>query len=252
MALWHDTRTSCTLHELQQIVGRLAYTSRLVQHSRATLYPLLDGLRGRRHRPRARVQLSARAATSLRWWLDVSREFAHTPAPLLDPVPNYGQLSSDASTSTGWGWYNAAAGRFGMGTWSPRLTHLSITPLEMLASLLCLESNAHLLTGRTVWLRLDNIACVHTYTHQRPAHPLMRAALAYAHKLMIKYRFALVCTHVSTTDNHVSDDLSRAVLPPACAHATQIAAPQPYPWRCDRHLEQCCAPHVPTGLSTAT
>ena len=198
---WQD-RTSCTVNELQSLLGSLLYISKCVSMSRVFLNRMLEVLR--KNHGKRKIQLDQEFHKDIQWFVKFMPQFNGTT--FFDPRPISATLELDACL-TGLG------GRFGAEIYALPLPvayqHLDIAYLEMINILVAIRLWGHNWANKKVLIKCDNQAVVSILksgrTRDSTLATITRNILLEASWIHI----TITVIHVLGKNNTVADTLSR-------------------------------------------
>ena len=212
LSQWGDRR-ACSRRELESLVGLLNHACKVVRSGRSFLRRMIDLLHCAHHPPRRDVPIRLNTAfrSDLAWWqLFVSRwngiSFLPTPSHL--PVV---EMATDASGSWGCGaWHQTAWFQI---RWDSRSCDLPIMVKELIPIVLACATWGHRWSDHQVRCHCDNqavVACLRSRTSKQKGvmHLLRSLVFVEAH-----FHFHLHPLYITTSANHLADDLSRDHLP---------------------------------------
>lgn len=207
-------RDTATRHELQQLIGTLAFASKVVRSARPFVHRLTTALRHTSERRPFRIRNGLKADLRVwrafidQWngvglWYDVDWSDADTL-----------QLQTDASIH-GFGavhgteWFH--------GEWTAdelqrahRHKRESMPFLEMLALVKAAATWGHKWIGRKIVFHCDCMPVVQCISAGRTRNDELMRLLRTLHLIAHTHGFEFRCTHVSSVDNSAADILSRA------------------------------------------
>ena len=212
-------KSTITKRNLQSLLGKLFWVSRVVRLSRVFMGRLLQQLRDMVNTgDNTKVKLSEEARRDLKWWdrfLDhfngVQMIFDEDPFPLelgqlLDrPFDVY---AGDATPMGGGGFY-------GKRYWSrmlPRDLQDPALPIHVKEFIVLIVSSrlwGQEWTGRAVTLFCDNDAVVDTVNHKKPKDPALLSLLREFFFIAVTHNFIPVVRKIGTKENHLADHISR-------------------------------------------
>ena len=230
-------KTTITRRNLESLLGKLFWISKVVRLARVFMGRLLQQLRNMKGvGDNVKVKLSDDSKKDLRWWAKYLEHFNGIQMIIEeDPFPlELSQLldkpfelfAGDATPSGGGGWS-------GDQYWSRMLpTHLQDPCLPIhVKEFWCLIVSARLWgsvwTGRAITLFCDNCAVVDTINHKKPKDPALLSLLREFLYIAVSYKFFPVVRKISTTDNYLADHISRRHDHPAAAKLFQEAGLPP-------------------------
>ena len=201
-----------TRKELQSIVGKLAYSSFVLNAGRPFYQRLLAILRGRSNSKH--ISLDKGCIDDMCWWVSVLT--SHTGSILLSPHEKVVKVFTDASTTTGYGVY--FKGRWFRGEWPEKVKNLlqdftvDINALELVTLNFCLETFGQAFAGSTVHFRCDNLACVSNIHSMSSSKPIRAALLRRLYAIAAHWGITIRSSHIGTKLNVYADTLSRGQL----------------------------------------
>lgn len=226
---WGD-RKVCHRRELESLVGILNHACKVVRAGRSFLRRMLDLLKGGQHHrlhPHP-IRLNRSFRSDLMWWrLFVARWNGVSFLPPPADLPRL-QMASDASGSWGCGaWHGTHWFQL---PWDHRSAVLPIMAKELLAALLACAVWGSSWSHHCVTVLCDNqavVACLRSRScHDHHIMHMLRT-LAF---IEASFAFTIIPQYISTSDNHLADDLSRNCLFSFLSkvpHADQVATPLP-------------------------
>ena len=199
----------CRRKELESLLGLLNHACRVVRAGRTFLRRMWDLLRSVQREPNSPIpiRLNAGFRADLAWWNTFVHDwngvsFLAPPAMLPQVV-----MTSDASGSWGCGaWHGNAWFQL---QWDQRSQSLSIAEKELLPILLVCLAWGQNWAGHRVVCRCDNqvvVACIRSRTSRNKGLMHMLRSLMFIEATL---GFTITATYISTTANHLADDLSR-------------------------------------------
>ena len=212
-------KSTITRRNLQSLLGKLFWVSKVVRLARIFMGRLLQQLRDMSTvGENTKVKLSLDSRRDLRWWSKYLEHFngiqmiiEEDPFPLelsqmLDrPHEVY---AGDATPVGGGGWH-------GKEYWSqllPRYLQDPATPIHI-KEFWVLVVSARLWgqdwTGRAVTLFCDNEAVVQSINHKKPKDQELLSLLREFFFIAVSFKFIPVVRRISTKDNFLADFISR-------------------------------------------
>ena len=212
-------KTTITKKNLQSLLGKLFWVSRVVRLARVFMGRLLQLLRDMAPTgDNTKVKLPVEAGKDLKWWdrfLDhfngIQMITEEDPFPLelsqlLDkPFDVY---AGDATPMGGGGFY-------GRQYWSrllPRNLQDPSIPIHVKEFLILIVSSklwGEDWTGRAVTLFCDNMAVVDTINNKKPKDPVLLSLLREFLFIAVSYKFIPVVRKIGTKENYLADHISR-------------------------------------------
>ncbi len=203
--------------ELQSLLGKLYFLTRVIRQGRAFLGRALGLLKGKQHRSVFRITAAMKA--DMAWWLTFLPKWAGTALAIDDEwvAASTLHLYTDASELGAGGYF---AGQWFSHAWTAdelsaakRSKRASLPYLELLAVGHAIATWGYLLHGQQVLLHSDNTAAVagwnSLYSRDDKMLALIRAIVA----LTIEHQFVLRLRYVKSADNIFADPLSRLNIP---------------------------------------
>ena len=212
-------KTTAVRKDLQSILGKLFWISKVVRHSRAFMGRLLQQLRNMNDLPDTkRVILSDDCKKDILWWRTYLREFNGVNAMVNDDdiFQSLDELMFSpflvcAGDATLWG----AGAWFGDQYWSqefPNFLKPSEIPVHIKEFWTVIASCwkwGDDWTGQQVYLFCDNDSVVETIVHQKPSNPDMLSLLReYLYVVCLK-KFFPIPRKIDTKLNFLADHISR-------------------------------------------
>jgi hypothetical protein len=212
-------KSTITRKNLQSLLGKLFWVSRVVRLARIFMGRLLQQLRDMSNAgENMKVKLSDDSRKDLRWWNKFLEHFNGIQMIIEeDPFPlelhqmldrPHDVYAGDATPMGGGGWYDKQY-------WSqllPRDLQDPAIPIHVKEFLILIVS-ARLWgedwTGRAVTLFCDNEAVVQTINHKKPKDPKLLSLLREFFYIAVSFKFIPVVRKISTKDNFLADHISR-------------------------------------------
>ena len=207
---WGDKKT-CSRRELESLIGLLNHACKVIRSGRSFLRRMIDLLHGTNRSSRCTpIRLNTGFRADLAWW----REFvsAWNGTSYLSP-PQYLptlEMTSDASGSWGCGaWHGSAWFQI---QWDIRSQDLDIACKEMIPIVMACATWGSRWRGHQVICHCDNqvvVACLRSRSsrHSGIMHLIRTLVFLEAH-----FGCHLRPEYISTSHNHLADDLSRDKL----------------------------------------
>ena len=212
-------KSTITKRNLQSLLGKLFWVSRVVRLARVFMGRLLQMLRDMATTgDNVKVKLSDEARKDLKWWDSFLDHFNGVQmiieedlfplelSQLLDrPFDVY---AGDATPMGGGGFY-------GKQYWSrmlPRELQDPSIPIHLKEFWTLIVSSklwGKDWTGRAVTLFCDNIAVVDTINHKKPKDPALLSLLREFLYISVTYKFIPVVRTIGTKENYLADHISR-------------------------------------------
>ena len=228
------SKKSCTLHELQSLIGTLQFACRVVVPGRAFLQRMINLTRGVT-KPHHHIKLNSSFRKDVAMWLVFLEQWNGTNI-FLDIAPTNSpelEFSTDASGSLGYGaffnnfWFQ--------GKWSRHFhTHKeqqSIAWKELFPVYLACSVWGHFWSSKRIVLWCDNVSVTQILNSKSSK---INKIMDLVRKITVQtliHNFTLSAKHVPGLDNSVADALSRfqmhrfhQLAPNAYQHPTIIPA----------------------------
>ena len=212
-------KTTAVRRDLQSLLGKLFWISRVVKHSRAFMGRLLQQLRDMKGTPESRrIKLSDECKKDILWWYTYVRSFNGVSAMYNDHdnLQTYEQLLSSP--------YKVCAGDatlWGGGAWYAKQYWSREFPLFLKSS----EIAVHLKefwtvivscwiwgdnwTGDIVFIFCDNDSVVETIVNQKPRDPDMCTLLREFLYVVCLKKFSPILRKIASKTNSLADHISR-------------------------------------------
>ena len=200
-------KTVATKQEIQSILGKLMWVSRVVRYSRCFVGRIIAILKGLRSQ-KQKVTLSVEIKKDFLWWSVFLPVF--NGIELLVPTTVFCSIIGDA-TLQGGGCWNERQKEYFSRMFPVHLQdhHIPIHLKEFFVAIVAAKLWGHLLEGKRVAFYCDNEAVVKTMIYQKPKDPELQKCLREMLFIVCKYRFQPVFLRVTTEDNDIADYISR-------------------------------------------
>ena len=200
-------KTVATKQELQSILGKLLWVSKVVRCSRCFVARIIAVLKGLRTQ-RQKVTLSAEIQKDFLWWSEFLPVF--NGVELLVPNTVFCSVLGDA-TLLGGGCWNEREKEFFSRKFPLHLQHhqIYIHLKEFYIAIIAAKVWGYLWEGKRIALYCDNEAVVKTMIYQKPQDPELQKCLREMLFYSCMYKFQPVFLRVSTDDNDLADFISR-------------------------------------------
>ena len=204
--LW-SRKTVATKQELQSILGKLIWVSKVVRFSRCFVSRIISLLKTLKHQNQ-KTTLTDSVKKDFSWWAKFLTVF--NGVELLVPSSVSLSILGDAYPM-GSGSWNQQANEYYSRKFPHDLcdTRYPIHLKEFWAVIIAARLWGHLWTGHRVAIYCDNEAVVKTITHQKPTDPELQNCLREFLYHVCVFKFQPVLLRISTTDNSVADFISR-------------------------------------------
>jgi hypothetical protein len=203
----------CSLTQLQSLLGKLYFLTRVVSYGRAFLSRGVALLRG--SKKRRLVRLGSEFRKDLHWWSNFLPRW--NGCSLLSALKWSSLANSVIQTDAS----QAGAGAFFEGRWFSfpwqaehkraafRGKTLSMPYLELLAIVIALHTWAEQLKGRCVILQSDCLPVVQAVRKMYSSDPHLASLIRSLAMVQCFSNFYIFITHITTNNNIYADPLSR-------------------------------------------
>jgi hypothetical protein len=201
-------KPKCTKRELQSLIGKMNWCSRVLKGGR-TFARRLTNLLCRVPRPNHHSRIPADARADIKWWthaLDHFHGTAQFPADI--PVPSF-IFATDACETSGGGHHGQD---WFFSSWAqdyPQYVNAHINFLELLSVKIAVERWGPLWKGLHIMVRSDNSATVAAVNNTTSKSPELLSLIRELYWLSVKFDFKLSASHIPGVDNVLSDAISR-------------------------------------------
>ena len=216
--IW-SRKTTATRRDLQSILGKLFWISKVVRHSRPFMGRLLQQLRDMKDLPDSkRLLLSADCKKDILWWKTYLRDFNGVTAMVNDDdiLQSLDELMSSpfnvcAGDATLWG----GGAWFENQYWSQefpdflKITEIPVHIKEFWTLIVSCWVWGDQWTGQQVYLFCDNDSVIDTIVHQKPSNPDMLSLLREYLYVVCKKKFLPIPRKIDTKSNFLADHISR-------------------------------------------
>ena len=206
-------RTVASKEDLQSILGKLMWVSKVVRYSRCFVSRIIAAIRSLRSQ-KQKITLSTEIKKDLLWWTHFLDIF--NGVELLVPNTVYCNILGDATLAGGGSW-NESEKEYVSRKFPFHLQGASvyIHIKEFWMVIIAAKIWGSHWTGRRIGLYCDNEAVCKTIIYQKPQDPELQRCLREFFFLVCKYRFQPVILRVSTKDNDIADFISRVYDEPS-------------------------------------
>ena len=212
-------RTTITKKELQSLLGKLFWISKVVKHSRVFLGRLLDQLRTMSGKPdNKKVKLLDETKKDIIWWDRFVEHYNGVEVIAIeDPIKlSFQQLldtphdvcAGDATPVGGGAWHGY---EYWCG-WLPESLKDPLIPIhikEFWVLIVSAKQWGDTWTGRAVVLYCDNDAVCEVIWNKKPRDPAMLSLLREFLHVVVTKKFFPVVRKISSSDNYLADHISR-------------------------------------------
>ena len=204
--LW-SRKTVATKQELQSILGKLIWISKVVRYGRCFVSRIISLLKTLKHQ-KQKTTLPDSVKKDFKWWGKFLTVF--NGVELLVPTTVYTSVLGDAYPM-GSGSWNDQAKEYYSRQFPHDLcdTKYPIHLKEFCCVFLAVRLWGHMWAGHRVAIYCDNEAVVQTVNHQKPSDPELQNCLREFLYHVCVFKFQPVLIRISTTDNSVADFISR-------------------------------------------
>ena len=200
-------KTVATKQELQSILGKLMWVSKVVRYARCFVTRIISILKGLRYQ-KQKVKLNEETRKDFLWWSVFLPVF--NGVELLVPDTVYCSIIGDATLHGGGSWNEREREFFSRQFPNALRDHrIFIHIKEFLIAITAAKLWGHLWEGKRIAIYCDNEAVVKTMVYQKPQDPTLQKCLREMLYLACKFRFQPVFLRISTEDNDIADFISR-------------------------------------------
>lgn len=204
--LW-ARKTVASKEELQSILGKLIWISKMVRFSRCFVSRIISLIKTLKFQ-KQKITLTDAVKKDFKWWSKFLNVF--NGIELLIPSTVYSSILGDAYPMGSGSWNEQAqefySRKFPLTLCDPKLPiHLK----EFWCVIVAAKLWGHLWSGKRVAIYCDNEAVVHTITNQKPTDPELQNCLREFLFHVCTYKFQPVLLRISSEDNYIADFLSR-------------------------------------------
>ena len=202
------SKHKCTKRDLQSLIGKLNWCSRVLKGGRTFARRLIN-LLCKVALPSHHIRITAEARADIEWWVHALQFFhgtAQFPADI--PVPSF-VFSTDACPIGGGGHYGQD---WFFSSWVqdyPQYASSHINVLELLSVKIAVERWGHKWKGLHIMVRSDNGATVAAVNNASSRSPELLTLIHELYWLSVKYDFKLSASHIPGVENVLSDGISR-------------------------------------------
>ena len=200
-------KTVATKQELQSILGKLMWVSKVVRFSRCFVARIIATLKGLKSQ-KQKVTLTDAIRKDFLWWSEFLPVF--NGVELLIPNTVFCSVLGDATLLGGGCWNEREKEYFSRQFPLHLRDHkIYIHLKEFFVAIIATKLWGHLWEGKRVALYCDNEAVVKTMIYQKPQDTELQKCLREMLYYVCKFRFQPVFLRVSTDDNDIADYISR-------------------------------------------
>ena len=212
-------KTTISKRELQSLLGKLFWVSKVVKYARAFMGRLLDQLRSlSKVHDGKKVKFSEESKKDVIWWSEYLEHF-NGVTMIVNEEPillTYDQLldtpdqvcAGDATPTGGGAWYGSEYWCGLLPTWllDPSIPiHLK----EFWIVVVSAKVWGDMWTGRTITIFCDNDAVCDCITYRKPRDQALLSLLREFLYLVVTKKFFPVIRKIKTTENEIADHISR-------------------------------------------
>ena len=212
-------KTTISKRELQSLLGKLFWVSKVIRYARAFMSRLLGMLRSMSDvKEGKKMVFCSEAKKDIRWWGKYLEEFnGVTMIFNEDPIPlSYEQLldtprdimASDATPTGSGAWYDTEY-------WSEPFPHflqdpqIPIHQKEFWALIVAAKLWGDQWSGRSIVLFCDNDSVVETIEKRKPRDPMLASLLREFLFIVVRKKFHPIVRKIESKRNEIADFLSR-------------------------------------------
>ena len=200
-------KTVATKEELQSILGKLMWVSKVVRYSRCFVSRIIASIKSLKNQ-KQKITLSVDLKKDFLWWSTFLDVF--NGVELLIPDTVYCNILGDATLAGGGSWNEMEkeyiSRKFPFHLQSPSI-YIHIKEFWMV--ILAAKVWGSKWTGRRIAIYCDNEAVCKTIIHQKPKDPELQRCLRELLFFVCKFKFQPIILRVSTKDNDIADFISR-------------------------------------------
>lgn len=205
-------RTSCTLRQMQSLVGKLNFAAGVVRSGRIYMSRLINTLRNKEANTKGKIELSPENLNDVQWWLEHIKLYNGIPIESKMVAQKWeapGSVWNTDSSATGLGGWSVKTGKFFHYTLEPHFRELDINSLECLALMLCVRKWAKENQGKRILINCDNQTTVTIVNSGASRNKFLQACLRELHHLCALNSTEIRTVWIKTADNSIADALSR-------------------------------------------
>lgn len=211
LKLWRN-RNSCSLRQMQSLVGKLSFAAGVVRSGRVYMSRLINCLRKTAPKIDGRIELTENTRNDVKWWLEHIKLRNGIPMESLMVNKKWeppGSIWSSDSSSTGLGGWSEKTAQFFHYTLDQETKELDINSLECLALLLCLKKWSEQCRGKKVLVYCDNTTTVSVVNSGAAKTRFLQACLREIHHICALNSAEIKAVWLKTSENTIADALSR-------------------------------------------
>lgn len=205
-------RDSCSLKQMQSLVGKLSFAAGVVRSGRVFMSRLINMLRIKKNESINRLKLNDEARSDIQWWKEQIklREGVPMSARMINKTwEPPGSVWSSDSSKTGLGGWSEGTAHFFHHKLSEDMQKWDINALEGLSLLLCLRKWIDQGRGKRVLIYCDNQNSVLAVNSGASRNRILQACLREIYHICALNSTEIKAIWLKTSDNDVADALSR-------------------------------------------
>jgi hypothetical protein len=203
------TRKTCTLHELQQVIGSLQFTTSVVRPGRTFLRRLINATMGVT-KPYHHVHLTNDVKADIQLWITFLAHFNGTSF-FIPPVPTQATALNLHTDSCPQGYGGTFKSHYFLGKFPQSWQKFNICVLELYPIVLALQMFATHMANSNIIIHSDNKAVVEVLSHKTTKQPQMLILLRQLVLHCLKHNILFTAQHISGKLNILPDALSRSI-----------------------------------------
>lgn len=208
---WRN-RKSCSLRQMQALVGKLNFASGVVRAGRVYMARLINTMRGRQKGDSSPIILSDTNLSDVQWWIEHIDMYNGIEMTSLMVNPHWKSVGStwfSDSSGTGIGGWSEISGQYFHHSLSNEFCQKDINSLECLALLLCVRKWAEMHKGQRIVVSCDNQTTVAVINSGAAKNKFLQACLREIHHMCAMSSMEIKVVWISTKKNRIADTLSR-------------------------------------------
>lgn len=206
------SKKSATKRELQQLIGKLNWASKVIRGGRTFLRRLIDLMTRVKHASH-HTRLNTQARADIQWWAECIHIFnGYTYFLDANPLP-IDMFTTDATLEAGAGHF---CGDWFYTCWAidhPDIADKNIWIKELYSVVLAVRRWSHCWAGKHIVVYTDNMGTLYTINKGSSRDKLAMAWLRNIFWLSVKYGFYITARYIRSKDNIISDLISRMSKP---------------------------------------
>lgn len=206
-------RKTCTLREMQNIIGSLQFTTSVVRPGRTFLRRLINSTIGI-EKPYHHIHITRPLKADLNIWLQFLQHF-NGVSLFLPVAPTTSAQLNLHTDSCPQGYGGTFKSKYFLGTFPSEWQGFNICVLELFPILLALKLFRADMSNKNIIIFSDNIAVVDVLNHQTTKEPLMLSLLRVLVLHCLQHNILITSRHISGKLNVLPDALSRSIHTPS-------------------------------------